>query len=75
MYLFQLEQAGKLHRQIAKEYIPPSTDNIKVLRGHKLPITCLVITPDAKHVFTGSKDFNLIKCKLIDFEWLGLLTQ
>ncbi|XP_064632922.1 U3 small nucleolar RNA-interacting protein 2-like isoform X2 [Lineus longissimus] len=56
-----LEQAGKLYRQVAAEYVPPSSDDIKVLRGHKLPITCLVISPDAKHVFTGSKDFTIIK--------------
>lgn len=56
-----LEQKGKLQRLVAKNYLPPDEKDIHVLRGHKLPVTCLVISPDDKHIFSASKDFNIIK--------------
>lgn len=43
-----LEQKGKLQRLIAKDLMPPDASEIRVLKGHKLPITCLVITFDDK---------------------------
>uniref|UniRef100_A0A8C7XUE6 Ribosomal RNA processing 9, U3 small nucleolar RNA binding protein n=1 Tax=Oryzias sinensis TaxID=183150 RepID=A0A8C7XUE6_9TELE len=56
-----LEQQGKLQRLIAKELIAPDSTEIRVLRGHKLPITCLVLTPDDKCIFSGAKDCSIIK--------------
>ncbi|XP_056324273.1 U3 small nucleolar RNA-interacting protein 2 isoform X1 [Danio aesculapii] len=56
-----LEQKGKLQRLIAKELVAPDPAEIRLLRGHKLPITCLVITPDEKHIFSASKDCSIIK--------------
>ncbi|XP_072026456.1 U3 small nucleolar RNA-interacting protein 2-like isoform X2 [Amphiura filiformis] len=56
-----LEQSGRLQRQVARDYIPPTGEDILVLKGHKLSITCLVISPDSKHVYTGSKDCSIIK--------------
>ena len=61
--LFQLEQSGRLQRQVARDYLTPRNEDITVLKGHKLSITCLVISPDNKHVFSGSKDCSIIKCK------------
>lgn len=42
---------------------PPDPASIRVLRGHQLPVTCLVISPDDKFIFSASKDGSLIKCK------------
>ncbi|XP_068171577.1 U3 small nucleolar RNA-interacting protein 2 isoform X2 [Antennarius striatus] len=60
-----LEQKGKLQRFIAKDFLPPDASEIRVLRGHKLAITCLVITSDDKYIFSASKDCSIIKW---DFE-------
>ncbi|KAJ7316713.1 hypothetical protein JRQ81_002875 [Phrynocephalus forsythii] len=56
-----LEQKGKLQRQIAKTLQPPEASEIRVLRGHRLPITCLVISPDDKYIFSAAKDCSIIK--------------
>ncbi|KAG7280600.1 hypothetical protein CRUP_028326, partial [Coryphaenoides rupestris] len=56
-----LEQKGKLQRSIAKDLLPPDASEIRVLRGHKLPITCLVISPDEKYIFSAAKDCSIIK--------------
>ncbi|KAM9271826.1 LOW QUALITY PROTEIN: U3 small nucleolar RNA-interacting protein 2 [Cariama cristata] len=58
-----LEQKGRLQRLVAKDVQPPDPASIRVLRGHQLPITCLVISPDDKVIFSASKDGSLIKCK------------
>ncbi|XP_054639580.1 U3 small nucleolar RNA-interacting protein 2 isoform X1 [Dunckerocampus dactyliophorus] len=56
-----LEQKGKLQRLIAKDLMPPDASEIRLLRGHKLPITCLVISPDDKCIFSAAKDCSIIK--------------
>ncbi|XP_077987233.1 U3 small nucleolar RNA-interacting protein 2-like isoform X2 [Glandiceps talaboti] len=56
-----LEQAGRLRKQVAESYEEPTVDDIKVLRGHQLPITCLVISPDDKFIFSAAKDCSIIK--------------
>ncbi|CAH2312597.1 U3 small nucleolar RNA-interacting 2 isoform X2 [Pelobates cultripes] len=61
-----LEQRGKLQRPLAKELVPPEPSEIRLLRGHQGPITCLVITPDDQHVFSGSKDCSIIKWSTCD---------
>ncbi|XP_048346776.1 U3 small nucleolar RNA-interacting protein 2 [Sphaerodactylus townsendi] len=56
-----LEQKGKLQRQIAKSLQLPNQADIQVLQGHRLPITCLVISPDDKYIFSAAKDCSIIK--------------
>jgi len=56
-----LMERGKLHKNIASEVEIPDVSALRVLRGHQLPVTCLVITPDDKCVFTASKDCSIIK--------------
>ncbi|XP_053932838.1 U3 small nucleolar RNA-interacting protein 2 [Cuculus canorus] len=56
-----LEQKGRLQRFVAKDVQPPDPASIRVLRGHQLPVTCLVISPDDKFIFSASKDGSLIK--------------
>ncbi|KAM9276866.1 LOW QUALITY PROTEIN: U3 small nucleolar RNA-interacting protein 2 [Morus bassanus] len=58
-----LEQKGRLQRLVAKDVQPPDPAIIRVLRGHQLPVTCLVISPDDRFIFSASKDGSLIKCK------------
>ncbi|KAM6121261.1 U3 small nucleolar RNA-interacting protein 2 [Pterocles gutturalis] len=58
-----LEQKGRLQRQVAKDVQPPDPASIRMLRGHQLPVTCLVISPDDRFIFSASKDGSLIKCK------------
>ncbi|KAM4652769.1 U3 small nucleolar RNA-interacting protein 2 [Discoglossus pictus] len=61
-----LEHRGKLRRPLAKELIPPEPSEIRLFRGHKGPITCLVITPDDEYIFSGSKDCSIIKWQVSD---------
>ncbi len=42
----------------------PNVDTIRVLRGHQLPVTCVAMTPDARYIYSGSKDCCIIKCKV-----------
>ncbi|GAB1602063.1 U3 small nucleolar RNA-interacting protein 2-like [Argonauta hians] len=56
-----LEQSGRLHKQVADDYLPPESSDVTYLKGHKLPVTCLVISPDNKFIFSASKDCSIIK--------------
>ncbi|KAM5154589.1 U3 small nucleolar RNA-interacting protein 2 isoform 1-T2 [Callospermophilus lateralis] len=56
-----LEQRGQLQKSVAKEIQAPAPDDIRVLRGHQLSITCLVITPDDLAIFSAAKDCTIIK--------------
>uniref|UniRef100_A0A3Q4BJN7 U3 small nucleolar RNA-interacting protein 2 n=1 Tax=Mola mola TaxID=94237 RepID=A0A3Q4BJN7_MOLML len=56
-----LERTGKLQRLVAKDILPPEASEIRVLKGHKLPITCLVVTSDDKYIFSAAKDCSIIK--------------
>ncbi|XP_070559278.1 U3 small nucleolar RNA-interacting protein 2-like isoform X2 [Ptychodera flava] len=56
-----LEQAGRLQKKVAKDYEEPTEDDMRVLRGHQLSITCLVISPDDKYIFSAAKDCSIIK--------------
>ncbi|XP_068414977.1 U3 small nucleolar RNA-interacting protein 2 [Eschrichtius robustus] len=56
-----LEQRGRLQKSVAKEIQAPDSADIRILRGHQLSITCLVITPDDLAIFSASKDCTIIK--------------
>ncbi|XP_060060553.1 U3 small nucleolar RNA-interacting protein 2 isoform X3 [Erinaceus europaeus] len=56
-----LEQRGRLQKTVAKEIQAPDPGDIRILRGHQLPITCLVITPDDLAIFSAAKDCTIIK--------------
>ncbi|XP_014385209.1 PREDICTED: U3 small nucleolar RNA-interacting protein 2, partial [Myotis brandtii] len=56
-----LEQRGRLQKSVAKEIQVPAPADIRVLRGHQLSITCLVITPDDLAIFSAAKDCTIIK--------------
>uniref|UniRef100_A0A672IC63 U3 small nucleolar RNA-interacting protein 2 n=1 Tax=Salarias fasciatus TaxID=181472 RepID=A0A672IC63_SALFA len=55
--------AGRLQDEMssALQIMQPDASEIRVLRGHKLPITCLVISPDDKCIFSAAKDCSIIK--------------
>ncbi|XP_067936609.1 U3 small nucleolar RNA-interacting protein 2-like isoform X2 [Watersipora subatra] len=52
---------GKHFTHIADDILSPESDDIVILRGHQLSLTCLVISPDNKYIYTGSKDCSIIK--------------
>jgi len=56
-----LEQRGRLQKSMAKEIQAPAPADIRVLRGHQLSITCVVITPDDAAIFSAAKDCSIIK--------------
>lgn len=56
-----LAKRGRLHRDIASQYVEPSAEDVTVCRGHHLPVTCVVITSDMQYIFSGSKDCTIIK--------------
>ncbi|BFZ08911.1 hypothetical protein BsWGS_11950 [Bradybaena similaris] len=55
------EQAGRLMKQVADMCSCPPEAALRVFRGHKLPLTAIVISPDDKFVFTASKDCSICK--------------
>jgi hypothetical protein len=58
-----LEQAGKLRRNVADQYVGYE-EMIKLpSKEHKTPITCLAISTDGQYMFSASKECSLIKCK------------
>lgn len=61
-----LEQSGKVQKLVADGYEQPSLDDIIVLRGHQLSVTCVVTSPDKRHVFSGSKDCSIIKWDAVE---------
>ena len=45
------------------QYVAVGPEAINTLRGHKLSVTCVVISHDDAHLFSGSKDGAIIKCR------------
>ena len=45
------------------QYETPDPSAVRFFRGHDLSVTCVAITPDDRHVFSGSKDCSIYKCK------------
>jgi len=65
-----LEDAGRLQKFIADKITPDETA-IRILRGHKLSITCIVISSDNKYIFSSSKDGSIIKWDFCTGKKLG----
>ncbi|KAJ1988970.1 pre-rRNA processing protein, partial [Coemansia thaxteri] len=58
------ERSGKWSRRIASQFAYPVDESsmMRVLKnGHRLPVTCVAITPNGQFVYSGSKDGSLIK--------------
>lgn len=57
-----LEKAGRLIKKVADKFKDADLDNQSLLRnGHKLSVTCIVVSTDSKFVFSGSKDCSIVK--------------
>uniref|UniRef100_A0A6M2CW88 U3 small nucleolar RNA-interacting protein 2 n=1 Tax=Rhipicephalus microplus TaxID=6941 RepID=A0A6M2CW88_RHIMP len=56
-----LEQSGQLHKKIADNVQGVDKERMLVLKGHKLPVTCVTVSQDGQHIFSGSKDCAIIK--------------
>jgi len=65
-----LEDAGRLEKFIADQ-ITPDIHNIKTLQGHRLSITCTVISSDSKFIFSSSKDGTIYKWNVCTCEKMG----
>jgi len=57
---------GKLRKEFSDHLVNLSLDKALHLKdkNHKLSITCVVISPDSKHLYTASKDAGLVKWEL-----------
>ena len=66
-----LEEAGKLKKEVADTYLPVEARNIRFLKDkrHKSSLTCLVV--HGQHLFTASKDAGLLKWDLSTGEKLA----
>ena len=51
----------------------PDPDSIRLLKGHQLPVTCIVLTSDDHLIFSADKDGCIIKCKFIQIYTLYVL--
>lgn len=58
-----LEASGRLRKKVAESYLEPASDDLQVLRSKKqrLSITCITVSSDEKHIFSGSKDCSIVK--------------
>jgi len=56
-------ERGKLRKEVAAGYCAVGEEAIRLFqdKNHKLSITCTVISPDCRHLYTGSKDAGLVK--------------
>lgn len=72
-----LEQKGKLHVQVADNFIVPTADNIRLIRvkEHRLSLTCVCLSSDGKWAFTGSKCSSIVKWGLKEKRKLGIITH
>eukprot|EP00941_MAST-03F_sp_MAST-3F-sp1_P002020 g2020.t1 len=56
----QLRAAGRLCRPMAENLLNAEFV-IRRYRGHRLPATCVALSPDGKYAFTASKDGSIIR--------------
>lgn len=63
-----LKQAGKLKTKVAEDYEPLALTDVRILtcREHRSTVTCLCVSSDSKHVFSGSKCGSVVKWLLPD---------
>lgn len=60
----RLEATGGYRRQIADSLAgqdAPDPSQYRWMKGHTLPLTCVALSPDDRHAFTGSKDNAIIQ--------------
>lgn len=56
-----LQQTGRFQEKIADKYDVSEFEIAYTMKGHKLSVTCITVTPDEKYIFSGSKDCSIIK--------------
>ena len=57
----QLEQEGKLFRDVASKLSSVSPSNFILLKGHSKCVTSVVFTSNGNYLFTASKDGTILK--------------
>ncbi|XP_053214493.1 U3 small nucleolar RNA-interacting protein 2-like isoform X2 [Panonychus citri] len=61
------EKIIRIHKKVADTLTGPDLDNTKVLKnGHKLSVTCLVVSSDGKFIYSASKDGSIVKWDFIN---------
>ncbi|PIA17568.1 WD40 repeat-like protein, partial [Coemansia reversa NRRL 1564] len=55
------ERSGKWSRRIASNFAYAIDKSALVLNGHKLPVTCVAISPNGQYLYSGCKDGRLVK--------------
>ncbi|KAI3658556.1 hypothetical protein MP638_002800 [Amoeboaphelidium occidentale] len=56
-----LEEEGKLNREIADSFRSWQPVDVKCFKGHDKTVTCAVMTPNEKFIYSASKDGTIIK--------------
>lgn len=71
-----LEQKGKLRVEVADNYIPPTENDLRLIRAkeHRLTLTCVCVSSDSNFVFSGSKCGTIIKWGIKEKKKYGSLT-
>ncbi|XP_065909895.1 U3 small nucleolar RNA-interacting protein 2-like [Dysidea avara] len=69
-----LRQSGRLLRKVADTYVKPASDNIRILKGHRLPLTCAVVANDSQFIYSGSKDCSIIKWNVTSGKKEGVIS-
>jgi len=70
-----LEDAGRLHKFVASRLLEPDATTFRVLKGHRLPLTAVVISDDGKFIFSASKCGLIIKWDLTSGSKLGSIQR
>ena len=60
------EERGKLRKEFASKLSCLTSDHVKYLgdKTHKLSLTCVVVSPDSRRVYSASKDAGLVVWEL-----------
>ena len=69
-----LAERGQLRRQLAAGLDSDApVASTRVGKGHQLPVTCVVVSSTGQHIYTGSKDRNIIKWDATTMEKVVIL--
>jgi len=68
-----LEEAGKLQKPIADKCTMPDVASFKYFRGHRLPVTAVVVSTDETIMFSAAKDCSIVKWSLCKKKKLAMI--
>lgn len=68
-----LQESGKLQKPVADTCTKPQETDFQYFRGHRLPVTAVVVSSDASIMFSASKDCSIIKWNFSDKKKLAVI--